>query len=232
MKKKLVFLILFLLFSNNVYAKEEVKFFKCVDGDTIKVLIKNKEKTVRLLAVDTPESVHPKKSVEYYGKEASEYTCNTITNAKKIELEYDSNSDKEDKYGRLLAWVFVDDYLLQDLLIQNSYAEVAYLYGDYKYTSLLQDHQSIAETKNEGIWNSSVREEYNIKNNITEDIKEESTDEIKGTVSDTIKKIDSLDINWNNLTLNDIKEILGIVVLALLVALWKPLKKKLKKKIK
>lgn len=232
MKKKLVFLILFLLFSNNVYAKEEVKFFKCVDGDTIKVLIRNNEKTVRLLAVDTPESVHPKKSVEYYGKEASEYTCNTITNAKKIELEYDSNSDKEDKYGRLLAWVFVDDYLLQDLLIQNSYAEVAYLYGDYKYTSLLQDHQSIAEIKNEGIWNSSAREEYNIKNNITEDIKEESTDEIKGTVSDTIKKIDSLDINWDNLTLNDIKEILGIVVLALLVALWKPLKKKLKKKIK
>lgn len=232
MKKKLVFLILFLLFSNNVYAKEEVKFFKCVDGDTIKVLIRNNEKTVRLLAVDTPESVHPKKSVEYYGKEASEYTCNTITNAKKIELEYDSNSDKEDKYGRLLAWVFVDDYLLQDLLIQNSYAEVAYLYGDYKYTSLLQDHQSIAETKGEGIWNSSAREEYNIKNNITEDIKEESTDEIKGTVSDTIKKIDSLDINWDNLTLNDIKEILGIVVLALLVALWKPLKKKLKKKIK
>lgn len=232
MKKKLVFLILFLLFSNNVYAKEEVKFSKCVDGDTIKVLIKNKEKTVRLLAVDTPESVHPRKGVEYYGKEASEYTCNTITNAKKIELEYDSNSDKEDKYGRVLAWVFVDDYLLQDLLIQNSYAEVAYLYGDYKYTSLLQDHQSVAETKNEGIWNSDAREEYNIKNNITEDIKEEPTDEIKGTVSDTIKKIDSLDIDWNNLTLNDIKEILGIVVLALLVALWKPLKKKLKKKIK
>lgn len=232
MKKKLVFLILFLLFSNNVYAKEEVKFSKCVDGDTIKVLIKNKEKTVRLLAVDTPESVHPKKGVEYYGKEASEYTCNTITNAKKIELEYDSNSDKEDKYGRLLAWVFVDDYLLQDLLIQNSYAEVAYLYGDYKYTSLLQDHQSVAETKNEGIWDSDAREEYNTKNNITEDIKEEPTDEIKGTVSDTIKKIDSLDIDWDNLTLNDIKEILGIVVLALLVALWKPLKKKLKKKIK
>ena len=231
--KKVVIFILSLLVFNVVNAESDKALFsKCVDGDTIKVLLRNNEKTVRLLAVDTPESVHPKKSVEYYGKEASEYTCNTITNAKKIELEYDNNSDKEDKYGRLLAWVFVDDYLLQDLLIQNSYAEVAYLYGDYKYTSLLQDHQSIAETKNEGIWNSSAREEYNIKNNITEDIKEESTDEIKGTVSDTIKKIDSLDINWDNLTLNDIKETLGIVVLALLVALWKPLKKKLKKKIK
>ena len=82
-----------MLFPFFVYAKEEVTFSKCVDGDTIKVKVKNKEATVRMLAVDTPESVHPKKIVEYYGKEASDYTCNLITNAKKIELEYDTNSD-------------------------------------------------------------------------------------------------------------------------------------------
>ena len=128
-----------MLFPFFVYAKEEVTFSKCVDGDTIKVKVKNKEATVRMLAVDTPESVHPKKKVEYYGKEASDYTCNLITNAKKIELEYDSNSDKYDKYERLLAWVFVDDYLLQDKLVRNGYAEVAYLYDNYKYTDLLKD---------------------------------------------------------------------------------------------
>ena len=72
-----------------------VKFNKCVDGDTIKVLLEGKERTVRLLAVDTPESVHPSKGIEFYGKEASSFTCNLITNAKKIELEYDENSDKE-----------------------------------------------------------------------------------------------------------------------------------------
>ena len=154
-----------MLFPFFVYAKEEVTFSKCVDGDTIKVKVKNKEATVRMLAVDTPESVHPKKIVEYYGKEASDYTCNLITNAKKIELEYDSNSDKYDKYERLLAWVFVDDYLLQDKLVRNGYAEVAYLYGNYKYTDLLKDHEVLAKQEHIGIWNDDAREEYNLKKN-------------------------------------------------------------------
>ena len=85
MKKVALFMIM--LFPFFVYAKEEVTFSKCVDGDTIKVKVKNKEATVRMLAVDTPESVHPKKKVEYYGKEASDYTCNLITNAKKIDFK-------------------------------------------------------------------------------------------------------------------------------------------------
>ena len=154
-----------MLFPFFVYAKEEVTFSKCVDGDTIKVKVKNKEATVRMLAVDTPESVHPKKKVEYYGKEASDYTCNLITNAKKIELEYDSNSDKYDKYERLLAWVFVDDYLLQDKLVRNGYAEVAYLYDNYKYTDLLKDREVLAKQEHIGIWNDDAREEYNLKKN-------------------------------------------------------------------
>ncbi len=161
-----------MLFPFFVYAKEEVTFSKCVDGDTIKVKVKNKEATVRMLAVDTPESVHPKKKVEYYGKEASGYTCNLITNAKKIELEYDSNSDKYDKYERLLAWVFVDDYLLQDKLVRNGYAEVAYLYGNYKYTDLLKDHEVLAKQERIGIWDDDAREEYNLKKNKDEDTNE------------------------------------------------------------
>ena len=54
--------------------KIEVKFSKCVDGDTIKLKIDGKKERVRLLAIDTPESVTPDKPVEAYGKEASNYT--------------------------------------------------------------------------------------------------------------------------------------------------------------
>ena len=118
--KKIIFLfIIFILVNNNVYAsqKEEVKFNKCVDGDTIKIEVDGEVKTIRMLAVDTPESVHPSKGVEFYGKEASNFTCETVTNAKKLEIEYDSGSDKEDKYGRLLVWVFVDGNLFQDMLL-------------------------------------------------------------------------------------------------------------------
>ena len=107
MKKKLIiFISIFFIGISNIYAKEQVKFSDCVDGDTIKILLDNKEYTVRMLAVDTPESVHPTKKVEYYGKEASNYTCELVKNAKKLEIEYDDNSEKMDKYDRLLVWVF------------------------------------------------------------------------------------------------------------------------------
>lgn len=168
MKRLVVGIITFLLFINVSYALDEVKLSKCVDGDTIKVKIDDKEYTVRMLAIDTPESVHPKKKVEYYGKEASEYTCNIVSNAKKIELEYDNGSDKTDKYDRLLAWVIVDGELLQDKLVSLGYAKVAYLYGDYKYTSLLEEHQELASARNLGIWNQQEKDKFDNNSNSTD----------------------------------------------------------------
>lgn len=180
MKKIVIcFLVLFINITN-VYAKETVKYNSCVDGDTIKVSIDNDIKTVRLLAIDTPESVKPNSNIEYYGKEASEYTCNRIKNAKKIELEYDSNSDKEDKYGRLLAWVFIDKELLQSTLVELGYAKVAYLYGDYKYTSILEEKQELASAKGIGIWNQEAEKKYEktLGTNLTDTIDDYSNKEI------------------------------------------------------
>lgn len=151
---KFLCILFFLFLPISVSANEriEVKFSKCVDGDTIKVLIKGKEETVRFLAIDTPETKHPKKGVEPFGKEASSFTCEKVKHTQKLELEYDSNSDKKDKYGRILAWVFTDDVLLQDELIQMGYAKVAYLYGDYSYTNTLQKHEKIAKKNQTGLW--------------------------------------------------------------------------------
>ena len=165
---KRVVLILLLIFPLFVSAKEEVKYSKCVDGDTIKVIRNKEEITVRLLAVDTPENTKEK---EYYGKEASNYTCESIKNAKKIELEYDPKSDVKDKYDRVLAWVFVDDYLLNDALVRNGYAEVAYVYKEYKYVDTLRNHEIIAKNAQLGIWNTAEKEKYN--NNKTEENKDD-----------------------------------------------------------
>lgn len=133
--------------------KYEVTLNKCVDGDTAKFTFDDGEVySVRFLAVDTPETVHPNKEVEPFGKEASEYTCNKLTNAKKIELEYDKKAGVTDRYNRMLAWVFVDDNLLQVNLIREGLAEVAYTYGDYKYVDLLKDEESVAKTSKKGIW--------------------------------------------------------------------------------
>ena len=96
--KKIVFIFLCLFININVFAEEiEVKLSKCVDGDTAKFIYKDEVITARFLAIDTPESVHPTIGEEPYGKEASEYTCNSLKNASKIELEYDTDSDELEK---------------------------------------------------------------------------------------------------------------------------------------
>lgn len=157
--KKIVFIFLCLFININVFAEEiEVKLSKCVDGDTAKFIYKDEVITARFLAIDTPESVHPTIGEEPYGKEASNYTCSVLEKAEEIILEFDSNSDKTDKYDRYLVWVFVDGKLLQKQLISKGYAEVAYLYDDYKYTVELEKEQEKAKVKKVGIWSENIEE--------------------------------------------------------------------------
>ena len=134
------------------YEKQAVEFIRCVDGDTALFQKGGEEVKFRFLAVDTPESVHPTKEVEDYAKEASGYTCNMLTNASKIEIEYDPNSDITDKYDRNLAWIWVNDVLLQEIMVQEGYAKVAYVYGEYKYSNNLCQVQNNAVKDKKGIW--------------------------------------------------------------------------------
>lgn len=184
MKKKILNLSMTLLciwmvcpmsiFALGIKESEIVTLEKCVDGDTARFQDQNGNilKT-RFLAIDTPETVHPTKEVETFGKEASNYTCESLTNAKEIRLEYDNDSDKEDKYGRRLAWVFVDGVLLQEKLIELGYAKVAYLYGDYEYTERLQAAEKKAKESKVGVWSMED----------TTEEKKETTKEKKETTS-------------------------------------------------
>ena len=156
MKKLVLFglLILSIVLSPfDVYAsnKKEVIFSDCVDGDTAKFILDGEVITARFLAIDTPETVHPTQEEEPFGKEASKYTCEKLEKAKKIELEYD-NGGKTDKYDRHLVWVYADGMLIQRELIKLGYAEVAYIYDDYKYTEELEVLQDYAKKSKVGIW--------------------------------------------------------------------------------
>lgn len=155
MKKIVLFILLFLIM-NNVDAME-ARLAKCIDGDTASFVINNEIVKVRFLAVDTPEYTTEK---EAWGKEASEYVCESLTTAKSITLELDLNSDEYDKYDRLLAWIFVDSNLLQSSIIEKGLGEVAYLYGDYKYTDILQTKQLEAQNAKIGIWSSEAPVDY------------------------------------------------------------------------
>lgn len=180
---KKLFCLLFLIFlflPLNVFAESEiVTLSKCVDGDTAKFLINGKIYSTRFLAIDTPETVKPNTPVQPYGKAASNYTCKSLKNAKKIILEYDKNSTKEDKYGRRLAWIFVDDQLLQKKLISKGYAKVAYLYGNYRYTDLLKNAEKNAKLNSVGIWSGTSNEKENLLDEIFEKIYRYITKEIK-----------------------------------------------------
>lgn len=175
---KKIFLTISLLFFGIIGIKAktiEVKFSDCVDGDTAKFVYKEEVITARFLAIDTPETKHPTKGIEPYGEEASEYTCNKLKGGKSIKLEYDDDSDKLDKYNRHLVWVFVDDSLLQKELVSKGYASVAYLYGDYKYTKILEDAEQDAEENKLGIWSIeeyAMNENKEIENTSKTDYKE------------------------------------------------------------
>lgn len=127
--------------------KMSVELVKCVDGDTAWFKLEDEVIKARFLAIDTPEV----DKEEFYAKEALEYTCNLLSNSN-ITLEYDEKGDFQDKFHRHLVWVFVDDTLLQSLIVEHGYGKIAYVYEDYKYISLLNTLQAKAKKNHVGIW--------------------------------------------------------------------------------
>lgn len=144
-------------------SKVNVKFSECIDGDTAKFIMNDKEIKVRFLAIDTPETKHPTKDEESYGKEASNFTCNKLKNATNIVIEFDPKSDRKDKYDRYLAWVFIDDSLLQKELVSKGFAEVKYIYGNYKYLDELKSSQAKAKNNKVGIWENTKNSSFNLE---------------------------------------------------------------------
>lgn len=198
MKRVVIIFFILIIFPLTVNAeRKEIEFDSCVDGDTIKAKIDGEVSTIRFLAVDTPETVYPKKKAEPYGKEASNYTCNRVKNAKKLEIEYDPGSDKLDKYKRTLGWIYVDGSLLQKELIEQGYAKVAYIYGDYLYTNELKNVEKNIKERKIGVWsdqtlNNKEDKEKSISELITDfinDLIDEIIKSVKKTIKKEIKKI-------------------------------------------
>ena len=165
MKKILLFILLLTIFTNiNAIDinknKINVSLNKCIDGDTAKFNYKNEIIKVRFLAINSPELQHKNQLEEPYALDAKNFTCDELKSANNIYLEFDPNSDIQDKYDRYLVWVFVDNSLLQEKIVEKGYAKVAYLYGDYKYTSKLKEKQKIAKKNKLGIWKDNNDPNY------------------------------------------------------------------------
>jgi micrococcal nuclease len=162
MKNKLFVLLLLIIFvfSYDVYAGEKIKVTldSCVDGDTARFIRDKKEIKVRFLGIDSPEIEKPNQAAEPYGDAAKNYTCNRLRRANKIYLEYDNSSDKVDKYDRVLAYVFVDDKLLEEGILKNGYANVKYINKNYKYYDVLVNAEESAKINKKGIYSDETEE--------------------------------------------------------------------------
>lgn len=130
--------------SEGIYRVERV-----VDGDTLKL---TNGETVRLIGIDTPETVKPGTAVERFGREATAFTTTFLENHSfQVRLSFDS--DRRDKYGRLLAYVWAGDRLLNEELVRAGLARVE---TQYSYSRAMKDRLLIAESEarkdRRGIW--------------------------------------------------------------------------------
>jgi len=127
---------------------------RVVDGDTL--VLENKER-IRLIGVDTPETKHPRKPVEHYGKEATAFTKQMCA-GKKVRLEFDQSNahiGHKDKYRRTLAYVFLEDgTFLNAELIKQGYG-FAYTRFPFKYLEEFRRYEREAREQNRGLWGKS-----------------------------------------------------------------------------
>ncbi|MCM8782563.1 MAG: thermonuclease family protein, partial [Candidatus Omnitrophica bacterium] len=91
---------------------------RIIDGDTIGI---DNGMRIRYIGINAPETRHPPKAVEYFGREASSFNKKLVF-GKEIFLEYDIQ--KFDKYGRVLAYVYINDIFVNAKLVEEGYAQV------------------------------------------------------------------------------------------------------------
>lgn len=128
-----------------------VELVKTIDGDTIKIIYEGKEINVRYLLVDTPETNHPKLGKQPFGEE-SKRRNQELMNSGKLEIEFDVGQ-KYDKYGRLLAYVYIDGESIQEKLLAEGLARVAYVYPpNTRHLNEYEKLQESAKQKGIGIW--------------------------------------------------------------------------------
>ena len=125
---------------------------KNIDGDTVAINVNGKDETVRMLCVDTPETHHPRLGVQPFGPEASDFTKKTLYPSRKVQIELGIGGGR-DKYGRLLAYIYVDGKMFNEMLLEEGLARVAYVYApNTKYVDQFYALQKEAQQKGIGIW--------------------------------------------------------------------------------
>jgi|GEM_PF-1728812 len=132
------------------------KVTKVVDGDTVKAMVDGKEESIRIIGMDSPESVDPRKTVQCFGVEASS-KANEFLSSKWIQLESDSSQGNRDKYNRLLRYVWFDkgtDFGRR--MIEEGYAHEYTYNTPYSKQTQYKSTYKIAQNSKKGLWSPST----------------------------------------------------------------------------
>lgn len=154
----IVFLLLFPFFSafagqitipfGKTYDYNNILVKRVIDGDTIQLVDGSR---VRYSGINTPESVDRRRGVEYYGKESSNFN-KQLVQGKNVRLEFDVQ--QKDKYGRLLAYVYVGDTFVNAELVKQGYTQASTYPPNVKYADLFRKFENEARAQGRGLWAS------------------------------------------------------------------------------
>lgn len=126
---------------------------RVVDGDTIEVRYRGRTITVRLIGIDTPETVAPGQPVECYGPAASAFTERELE-GRRVRLEFDV--ERIDRYGRTLAYVWRGGELFNETLVRRGYAVVTTYPPNVRYVERFLAAQRAARSHERGVWGVCV----------------------------------------------------------------------------
>jgi micrococcal nuclease len=127
---------------------------RIVDGDTIHVRVGDRVEKVRYIGVNTPEIHHPRKGEEPGGREAAEVN-RTLVHDRQVRLDIDVQ--ERDRYGRLLAYVWVGDTMINAELVRRGYAQVMTVPPNVRHQMLFVKLQREARDAERGLWRISSR---------------------------------------------------------------------------
>jgi len=122
---------------------------RVVDGDTIHVRIGARVEKVRYIGVNTPEVHHPTKGEEPGGREAAEVN-RRLVEGQAVRLELDVQ--ERDRYGRLLAYVWIGDLMINAELVRLGYAQVMTVPPNVRYQEVFLKLQREAREAGRGLW--------------------------------------------------------------------------------
>ena len=126
---------------------------KVVDGDTVEVSLSTGRERVRLLGIDTPETVHPTKPVECFGPEASARLAELAPVGSELRIERDT--ELRDRYGRLLAYLWAPDgTFINESLVADGYARTLPIDPNRAHRGALAAAESSARRAGAGLWSA------------------------------------------------------------------------------